>query len=64
MNVLVDLAGQVEVDNVSDIGNVETTGGNGRCDQNRCLATLEMCFKKFYKSLKTLKSLTASSRSR
>ena len=41
MNVLIDLAGQVEVDNVSNIGNVETTGGNGSCDQNRCLATLK-----------------------
>ena len=44
MNVLIDLAGQVEVDNVSDIWDVETTGGNGRRDQNRRLTTLKSRF--------------------
>lgn len=41
MNVLIDLAWQVEVDNVADIWDVETTGSYGCCDQNRRLATLK-----------------------
>eukprot|EP00038_Savillea_parva_P005918 m.160642 g.160642 ORF g.160642 m.160642 type:complete len:426 (+) comp11975_c0_seq1:158-1435(+) len=41
VNVLIDILGQIKVDNVLDIGNIKTTCRHRRCHHNGCAARLE-----------------------
>ncbi len=42
MDVLLDVGRQVEVDDVLDVRDVETAGGNGRGDEDRGPSTAEL----------------------
>lgn len=46
MNVFIDIAGQIKVDDVSDIGDIETTGGDSGSNQDRVFPGSEsvQCF--------------------
>lgn len=41
MNIVIDVGGKIVVDNMGDVGNIETSGGNCSGDQNRATTSTE-----------------------